>query len=470
MELTGFPVANASLLDESTAAAEAVGMAHTIHLGRRPKFFLSDTVFPQTIDVIKTKCHALGIDLVVQATADFPWEDAKSYSGVIVQNPDNLGTVRDFTEFGAKLKESKVVFTMLADILSLNIIKPPGEMGADIACGSAQRMGIPMAYGGPHPGYFACKDELKRKMPGRIIGVSIDSAGDQAFRMAMQTREQHIRRDKATSNICTAQALLANMASFYMQWHGPMGLKKIAIKVRFMAQIFMEELSSFGIEFATDKNNYFDTVAIKCNESGFSSSDYVLAEFHKNGINIRKIDQNHVSFSFDEMTTLYDMDECIDIFARMKKQKHNIKYTSMEEYEHRRFEKVPIDIRRTTNYMEQRIFMMKFSETNMMRYIQRLAERDVSLTKSMIPLGSCTMKLNSAITMIPITWYGFANMHPFAPLDQAQGYATMFEEIEENLCAITHYDAISSQPHSGATGEYAGLMAIKKYHESRGDF
>ena len=311
MELTGFPVANASLLDESTSAAEAVGLSHTIHLGRRKKFFISDSIFPQTVDVIRTKCHALGIELVIGNPKDFSWEHAKEFSGMMVQNPDNFGNVRNYSGFAEKLKEHKIVFTIVADILSLNIIKPPFEMGADIACGSAQRMGIPLAYGGPHPGYFACKDDIKRKMPGRIIGVSIDSQGNQAFRMAMQTREQHIRRDKATSNICTAQALLANMAAFYMQWHGPAGLKKMAVKCRFMAQLFMEELENFGVVFATDRKYHFDTVTIKCNESGFSSADYVQAEFHKHGMNIRKIDSNHVSLAFDELTTLYDLDQCI---------------------------------------------------------------------------------------------------------------------------------------------------------------
>jgi glycine dehydrogenase len=286
--------------------------------------------------------------------------------------------------------------------------------------------------------------------------------------MAMQTREQHIRRDKATSNICTAQALLANMASFYMQWHGPAGLKKIAIKCRFMSQILMEELTSFGIVFATDKKNYFDTIAIKVNESGFSSADYVLAQFHKHGINLRKIDQNHVGVSFDEVSTIYDMDQIIEIFASMKKGNAN-KLHQIEQYESRKYMPVQDSLRRTDKYMNQNIFRMKFSETNMMRYIQRLANKDVGLTDSMIPLGSCTMKLNSAVAMIPVTWFGFANMHPFAPEDQCAGYKAMFEEIEDNLVAITHYDGISSQPHSGATGEYAGLMAIKKYHESRGD-
>jgi len=267
MELTEMPVANASLLDEATAAAEAVQMSYNVHNGKRLKYFASKTIFPQTLGVMKTKCHAIGIDLVIGCVKDFDWSQVNEFSGMMVQNPDNFGTLRDHTELGVKVKESKMVFTIIADILANTIFKTPGAMGADIACGSAQRMGIPFGYGGPHPGYFASTDKLKRKLPGRIIGISKDVHGNQAFRMSLQTREQHIRRDKATSNICTAQALLANMAAFYMQWHGPTGLKKIALKTRFMSQIFMEELGKIGVVFATDKNNYFDTVAIKVKES-----------------------------------------------------------------------------------------------------------------------------------------------------------------------------------------------------------
>lgn len=302
------PVANASLLDEATGAAEACQMSYNIHNGKRGKYFCSDSIFPQTLDVVRTKCHAIGVDLVVGKTENFDWAKAKEYAGVLVQNPDNFGNVADYTDVAKKLKETKTVFTIIADILSLTVIKPPGEMGADIACGSAQRMGVPFGYGGPHPGYFASTDEFKRKLPGRIIGISKDVHGNQAFRMALQTREQHIRRDKATSNICTAQALLANMASFFMQWYGANGLKKIATKVRFMAQIFMEELHKIDVVFATDRKNHFDTVSIKVKESGFSSADWLLAQFHKFGINIRKVDENHVSLSFDEITTLYDLD------------------------------------------------------------------------------------------------------------------------------------------------------------------
>ena len=355
MELTEMPVANASLLDEATAAAEACQMSYNVHNGKRNKYFASETLFPQTLEVIKTKCHAIGIDLVIGNTKDFDWEDAKNYSGMIVQNPDNFGSFHDYTTLGEKVKDSKMVFTIVADILGNTIFKTPGAMGADIACGSAQRFGIPFGYGGPHPGYFASTDKLKRKLPGRIIGISKDVHGNQAFRMALQTREQHIRRDKATSNICTAQALLANMASFYMQWHGGNGLKKIALKCRFMSQIFMEELEKIGIVFATDRNNYFDTVAIKVEESGFSSSDFILAQFHKYGINIRKVDNNHVSVSFDEMTSLYNLDELIEIFYSIKKNRlmDHTDEVPFDHYHNRVYEQVPSDIRRTSKFLQQ---------------------------------------------------------------------------------------------------------------------
>jgi len=347
-------IANASLLDESSSAAEAVQMSYNIHNGKRSKYFVSESIFPQTIDVIKTKAHAIGIELVFGKTEDFDWEGADEYSGMIVQNPDNFGSVKDFTELSAKLQENKLVFTIISDILSCTILKTPGEMGADITCGSAQRMGIPLGYGGPHPGFFASKDKYKRKLPGRVIGISKDVHGNQAFRMAMQTREQHIRRDKATSNICTAQALLANMAAFYMQWHGPKGLTKIAHKVRFMSQILMEELDRFGVVFATDQKNYFDTVTISVSESGFTSADYVISVFHKYGINLRKVDNDHVSISFDEISTLYDLDQIISIFASIKKHRFGktTNYMPFEDYEARVYNRVPDDLKRTSLFLQ----------------------------------------------------------------------------------------------------------------------
>ena len=304
-ELTAMDISNASLLDESTAAAEAVLMCWGSHNGKRNKFFVSKHIFPQTIDVIRTRADGIGLELVVDEPQNFDFERAEEYCGVIVQNPDNLGNVHDLTSFAAKLHESKVLLAVVADILSLAVIKPPGEMGADIAVGSVQRFGVPMAFGGPHPGYMACKDEHKRKIPGRVIGVSKDVHGNLAYRMAMQTREQHIRREKATSNICTAQALLANISTFFGQWHGAEGLKKQATRVRFMAKetVIIEQLEVLNYTVVTHKTDHFDTVTINVADSGFSSSDFILAEFHKYGVNLRKINDSLVSISFNETTS-----------------------------------------------------------------------------------------------------------------------------------------------------------------------
>jgi glycine dehydrogenase len=437
-------IANASLLDEATAAGEAMMMSYNIHGGKRKKFFLSDKTFPQTIGVIRTRCESLNIELEVGEIEKFDFSRGSEYFGLLVQNPDNFGNIHNYTSFAEKLKENKIIFTVAADPLSLALTMPPGEMGADIAVGSAQRMGIPMMFGGPHPGFFAVKDKYKRKMPGRVIGISQDVHGNQALRMAMQTREQHIRKDKATSNICTAQALLANISSFYMQWHGAIGLRKMAKKCRFFGQILMEELELSGYKIVTDKMRRFDTIAIDAIDSGFSSTDFLLAEFHKREINIRKIDERHASVSFDETSTLYDLDILINIFKTIKRRR-TIHDTSQDfnEYEKYKYVTLPEGIRRESTFMQQPQFMMKFSETYMMRYTQRLASKDISLTDTMIPLGSCTMKLNPAASMIPITWSGFANVHPYVPRDQSLGYIQMIMEIEDNLTAITQYDGIS---------------------------
>jgi len=368
--------------------------------------------------VIKTKAYGLGIELVVDEPVNFDWNLASEYCGYMLQNPDNLGNVHDITELASKLKKHEIVVTVIADILSLAVIKPPGEMGADIAVGSVQRFGVPMAYGGPHPGYMACKDEFKRKMPGRLIGVSKDIHGERAYRMSLQTREQHIRRDKATSNICTAQALLANISAFFGQWHGPEGLKKQANRTRFFAEILIDELNVLGVDVVTHKTNHFDTVVINAKNSGFSSSDYVLAEFHKYGINLRKICDELVGISFNETSSIVDLDELIEIFADLKGKTNSSGFLSEQFYEDKKYKGVPPALRRTSDFMTQPQFNEITSETQMMRYIQRLADKDIGLTNSMIPLGSCTLKLNSAIAMIPITWPGFAQIHPFAPRDQ----------------------------------------------------
>jgi glycine dehydrogenase len=317
-ELTGLDVANASLLDEASAASEAMFMAYNVHNGKRNKFFLSNSVFPQNIEVIRTKADGLGIELVIDEPANFDFSKASEFCGYLVQNPDNFGNIHDITEVAAKLREQKVVVTVIADILSLTIVKPPGEMGADIAIGSAQRFGVPMGFGGPHAGYMAVKDEFKRKMPGRLIGVSKDIHGNKAYRMSLQTREQHIRRDKATSNICTAQALLANISSFFGQWHRADGLKAQANRVRNFADILISELNTQGFSIKTDTVSHFDTVTIDVKGSGLQSADWVVSEFHKYGMNLRRIDETHVGVSFNETTSLVDLDEMLEIFSEMK--------------------------------------------------------------------------------------------------------------------------------------------------------
>jgi len=354
-------ISNASLLDESTAAAEAMYMCYNVHNGKRNKFFVSKHIFPQSIDVIKTRAHAINLELVIDDPANFDYSKADQYCGVIIQNPDNLGNLTDLKPISDKLKKSKTMLVSISDILSLCIVKPPGEMGADIAVGSAQRFGVPMASGGPHAGYMACKDEYKRKLPGRIIGVSIDAHGNQAYRMSLQTREQHIRRDKATSNICTAQALLANISAFFGMWHGPQGLKKKAVRVHFYSQILIEELSLLDYKFKTDPNAHFDTVTIDARASGFSSADYVLSQFHKEGINLRKVDDNLVQVAFNEVTTLTDLEELIEIFAFIKEKRLDHEYRV--QFEGREYKELNGQLKRTSSYLELPQFTQLTSET-----------------------------------------------------------------------------------------------------------
>jgi len=363
-ELTGMDIANASLLDEATAAGEAAMMSYNIHNGKRRKFWVSHNTWPQTIDLIKTRMESMGLEMVVGDINKFDFENAKDYFGMLVQTPDNFGNIHDFTELASKVQEHGLIFTVQADLLSLCLQKTPGEMGADIVVGTAQRMGVPMMFGGPHPGFFAVKDKYKRKMPGRIIGISKDVHGNQAFRMAMQTREQHIRKEKATSNICTSQALLANISSFYMMWHGPVGLRKIAKKCRFFGQILINELKHAGYVIITDEQDRFDTVAIDVKKSGFTSSDYVLAEFHKHEINLRRINQHCISVSFDETTTLYDLDILIKLFQTLKNKRTQFhKSTDFAEYENYKYETLRDEIKREGRFMTQPQYEMKFSET-----------------------------------------------------------------------------------------------------------
>ena len=355
-ELTGLDIANASLLDEGTAAAEAVGMAISIHNHKRSKVFISSSIFPQTVDVVRTRASAFGIELVIDELDNFPWEKIDEFAGVVVQTPDNIGNMRDLTQMFGKLREHKVISILIQDILSLSISKPAGEMGADIGCGGVQRFGIPMGFGGPHPAYLACRDEFKRKMPGRIIGVSKDMQGNPAYRMSMQTREQHIRRDKATSNICTSQALLANISALYAIWHGPKGLTHIANRVRFRAELLADNLEKMGIEIVTDHDRFFDTIAIDVQASDLGSADAVLAEFHKYGINLRKIDENLVGISCSDYTTIKDVVELLEIFAILKEiapEDNDEPFMSPEFCSGENFRGMPLDLTRRTSFMGQ---------------------------------------------------------------------------------------------------------------------
>jgi len=427
-ELTGMDISNASLLDEATAAAEAMTMAYATHNSKRLKFFVSQSIFPQTIDVINTRAHALDIELVYGDISEFPWHKAQEFFGVLLQTPDNLGNMQNYSDLCMRLKEADIRSIIIQDILSMPISKPPGDMGADIAVGSVQRFGIPMGFGGPHPAYLSCRDEFKRKMPGRVIGVSKDSHGNIAYRMSMQTREQHIRRDKATSNICTAQALLANMSALYAIWHGPTGLKDIASRVRFRTELLYSELLKMDIKVITHRDNFFDTIAIDAVASDLSSADAVLSEFHKYGINLSKISENVVAISLNEYTTVLDLAEIIEIFAKLKEvapEDEDEPYLKPDFCDASLFKGMPEGLQRRSNFMGQQVFNTLTSETEFMRYIHKLCDKDLGLTNGMIPLGSCTMKLNSAVVMAPITFEGFANIHPFAPRDQTEGYAAM---------------------------------------------
>ncbi|KAL6005904.1 hypothetical protein ACLOJK_039949 [Asimina triloba] len=456
-DLTGLPMSNASLLDEGTAAAEAMSMCNNIQRGKKKTFIISSNCHPQTIDVCKTRADGFDLKVVVADLKDFDYS-SNDVCGVLVQYPGTEGELLDYGNFikNAHAKGAKVV--MATDLLALTMLKPPGEMGADIVVGSAQRFGVPMGYGGPHAAFLATSQEYKRMMPGRIIGVSVDSSGKPALRMAMQTREQHIRRDKATSNICTAQALLANMAAMYAVYHGPDGLKTIAERSHGLAGIFAHGLKKLG---TVDVQGlpFFDTVKVKC-----ADSKAIAEVAYKNEINLRIVDSNTITVSFDETTTLEDVDQLFKLFASGKPVNF-----SAESIAHEVQSTIPSGLIRESPYLTHPIFNMYHTEHELLRYLHRLQSKDLSLCHSMIPLGSCTMKLNATAEMMPITWPSFANIHPFAPVEQAAGYQEMFKDLGDLLCTITGFDSFSLQPNAGASGEYAGLMVIRAYHLSRGD-
>ncbi|MBC8656070.1 aminomethyl-transferring glycine dehydrogenase [Vibrio parahaemolyticus] len=454
IDLTGMEIANASLLDEATAAAEAMTLCKRAGKSKSNVFFVADDVHPQTIEVVKTRAKFIGFEVLVGSLESLPEQDV---FGALVQYPSTTGEVRDLTDIIAKAQANKTLVTVATDLLASTLLKPAGEMGADVAIGSAQRFGVPMGYGGPHAAFMATRDKHKRTMPGRVIGVSIDAKGNQALRMAMQTREQHIRREKATSNICTAQALLANMASFYAVYHGAEGLRTIARRTHHMTAILAAGLTKGGFELA--HNSFFDTITINTGEKTRDLYTKALAA----DINLRAL-PGKLGISLDETTTVADVEALFAVFGV----KEDVTALSTE-IAGNEFAAIPEALRRTSEYLTHPVFNTYHSETQMMRYLKQLENKDFSLTHGMIPLGSCTMKLNAAAEMIPITWPEFGSIHPFAPAEQAAGYAALAKDLKEKLCEITGYDAFSLQPNSGASGEYAGLIAIQRYHESRGE-
>ena len=456
MDLTGFNLANASLLDEATAAAEAMTMIRRLSKSKASGFFVDEDTHPQTIDVIKTRAAALGVEII---TGD-PFEDLvpNRVFGVLVSYPGSSGEVRDFSEVTARLTEADILTVAATDLLALTMLKPPADWGADVAIGSAQRFGVPMGYGGPHSAFFATRDIYKRNIPGRIIGVSVDSEGHRALRMALQTREQHIRRDKATSNICTAQALLAIIAGFYAVYHGPKGLGRIATRIHRLTSILAEGLRRLELEVVTE--GFFDTITVRV--PGQAAS--VHARALERRINLRSVDADHVGISLDETTSPAEVETVWRCFSSKSRD-----VLSSENIDGEVVDKIPGSLVRSTPYLTHPIFSYYHSETELLRYMRKLQSMDIALDRSMIPLGSCTMKLNAASEMIPLSWPEFAHMHPFAPLNQAQGYQQLFEELEEMLCEVTGFDAVSLQPNAGSQGEYAGLVAIRRFHDANGN-
>lgn len=462
-DLTQMEVANASLLDEGTAAAEAMTMAHRLRskeLVKRDanKFFVSERCFPQTIDVLRSRSEPLGIELVIGKPSKLELD--RSYFGALLQYPDSDGNIDDIRGFIKKVHGLDALVAVAADILSLVMLTPPGELGADIVVGSSQRLGVPMGYGGPHAAYFATRNEFKRQVPGRIIGVSVDKNGKRAFRMALQTREQHIRREKATSNICTAQALLAIMAGMYCVYHGPEGLREIASRIHSKAVSLERELKKLG--FKQTNRNFFDTLCVDLSdmEEGFIGK--LQKESKSKKINFR-YELKKVCISLDETTTSGDLLNIVNIFAAVSGVESLRKLRDANGRS-----RLPAGLKRESGFLENPVFNNNQSETEILRYIKSLENKDLSLTHSMIPLGSCTMKLNATTEMLPISWPEFAEIHPFAPLSQTKGYQQVFNELENFLCEISGFPAVSLQPNSGAQGEYAGLMVIRAYHHSLG--
>lgn len=452
-DLTGLEIANASMLDEGTAAAEAMTLARRVSKSKSNRFHVDSDCLPQTIDIIATRAQPLGIEVVIGK----PEESNGDVFGMLLQYPGASGDIQDHRETIAKVQAQKGIVVMAADILSLVLLESPGSLGADIAIGSTQRFGVPMGFGGPHAAYMATKEAYKRNLPGRIVGLSQDAQGNPAYRLALQTREQHIRREKATSNICTAQVLLAVIAGMYAVYHGPKGLADIANRVHMLTTVLANGLNEHNI--TTVNSSWFDTLTIHTGENTAA----IISRAEAKNINFRQIDENHIGISIDETTSTKEITQLWDTIIGQ----HSLSIDQIAEHA---MQNIPGNMMRTQSFLDHQTFNSYHSETEMLRYIRKLSDKDIALDRAMIPLGSCTMKLNATAEMLPVTWPEFANIHPFAPASQTQGYQTLINELESMLSEITGYDGISLQPNAGSQGEYAGLLAIKAYHESRGDY
>ena len=451
-DLTGFEIANASLLDEATAAAESMTLAHRVGKSKSQKFFIDQNCFPQTISVVTARAKPIGIEVMVGDPQKLIDLTEDTYFGALLQYPGNDGAITDFSQEIKSIHDNNGLVIMATDLLALTMLKSPGELGADIAIGSSQRFGVPLGFGGPHAAFMATKEQYKRSLPGRLIGASIDADGRTAYRLALQTREQHIRREKATSNICTAQALLAIMAGFYAAYHGPEGLKQIAQSVHLKAIALAKEINELG--YALRSSNFFDTVTVYTK----SQTKEVFSAAQKQLMNIRMLDENHISISLDETTSDLEVQSIAKLFKGITKKEKAVSSFDL-----------PNNILRSSEYLTHPVFHLYRTETEMLRYIRKLCDKDIALDRAMIPLGSCTMKLNATSEMIPVGWEEFSNIHPYAPQDQVAGYKILIKDLEAKLSEITGYAAVSLQPNAGSQGEYAGLLAIDAFHRSNGD-
>ena len=451
-DLAGFEIANASLLDEATAAAESMTLAHRVGKSKSQKFFIDQNCFPQTISVVTSRAKPIGIEVVIGDPQKLIELKEETYFGALLQYPGNDGAVIDFSRVIEGIHNQNGLAVMATDLLSLTILKSPGEMGADIAIGSSQRFGVPLGFGGPHAAFMATKEKYKRSLPGRLVGASVDASGKTAYRLALQTREQHIRREKATSNICTAQALLAIMAGFYAAYHGPEGLKQIAQSVRSKANALATKINELGYDLRSSV--FFDTISIHTK----SQTQEIFSAANDQLINIRMLDEDHISISLDETTTNQEVNKIVKLFKPIERKEKVIMSFDL-----------PSDLQRSSKYLTHPVFHMYRTETEMLRYIRKLSDKDIALDRAMIPLGSCTMKLNATSEMIPVGWEEFSNIHPYAPNDQTDGYKILIGDLETQLSEITGYSAISLQPNAGSQGEYAGLLAIDAFHKKNGD-